>query len=89
MDSTVNPQETSTRHKTQDRRHKTRNTRYKTKGVGDEVGGRESRCKEGRMCGQGGQTSTQKGHTRHIQEGKAYMGIVKRLVNIKIKSRED
>jgi hypothetical protein len=41
------------------------------------------------MCGQGGQTSTQKGHTRHIQEDKAYMGIVKRLVNIEKKSRED
>jgi hypothetical protein len=58
----------ATRHKRDDTRGKRQDT-PDCDGVGDQVDGRESRWKEGIMCGQGGQTSTQKGHTRHTEEG--------------------
>jgi hypothetical protein len=44
-------------------------------------------CKEGEMCGQGGQNSTQKGHTRHTKKVASYMGILKRNVNVEKNAR--
>ncbi len=80
----------NTKHMTQDTRHKIegQDTTDKeqdttdSEGIGGEVGGREIRreslCKEEKMCGQGGQNSTQQGHTRQTKKVTLHMGLLKR-----------